>query len=133
MPAAALEPAIRALLLYFGLCLAVAVALLLLSWLLGSRRRVRATGVPFESGILPAGEVPLRVYVPFYRIAVFFVVFDLEAVFVFAWAVALREAGLRGLVAMTAFILILLAALVYLWWRGALDWRTPRQRRAEGA
>jgi len=131
MPAVALEPAVRSLLFYFGLCLAVVAAMLVLSWLLGGRRRVRATRVAFESGILPAGAAPLKVYVPFYRIAVFFVVFDLEAVFVFAWAVALKESGLQGIVAMTAFILVLLAALVYLWWRGALDWRTPQQRQAE--
>ncbi len=131
MPAISLAPAIQSLLIYFGLSLFVVVFMLLLPWLLGGRRRTRATAVPFESGILPAGSTPVRLYVPFYRMAVFFVVFDLEAVFVFAWAVALKESGVSGFVAMTVFILILLAALVYLWRLGALDWRSPRQKVVE--
>ncbi len=131
MPAAILEPAIGSLLIFFGLSVAVVAVMLFLPWLLGSRHRTRATGVPFESGILPLGTTPVRMYVPFYRMAVFFVVFDLEAVFVFAWAVALKESGPGGFVAMTVFILILLAALVYLWRRGALDWRTSRQKTVE--
>lgn len=133
MPAAELEPALRSLLLYFALCLAVVAAMLILSWLLGSRRRTRATAVPFESGILPAGELPVRLYVPFYRVAVVFVIFDLEAVYLFAWAVALREGGLLGFWAMTVFVLILLSALAYLWRGGLLDWRTLRQKAVEGS
>ncbi len=131
MPAVSLAPAIQSLLIYFGLSIIVVIAMLLLPWLLGGRFRTKATGVPFESGILPAGPPPVRMYVPFYRMAVFFVVFDLEAVFVFAWAVALKESGPAGFVAMTVFILILLAALAYLWRMGALDWRTARQKKVE--
>jgi len=131
MPAASLAPAIEPLLMYFGFSILVVTVMLLLPWLLGNRRRTRATATPFESGILPAGTLPMRMYVPFYRMAVFFVVFDLEAVFVFAWAVALKESGPGGFVAMSVFILILLAALIYLWRLGALDWRTPRQQKVE--
>ncbi len=131
MPTDFLAPAIQSLLIYFGLSLFVVLFMLAVPWLLGDRRRTKATAVPFESGILPAGAAPVRIYVPFYRMAVFFVVFDLEAVFVFAWAVALKETGVDGFVAMTVFILVLLAALLYLWRSGALDWRSPRQKIVE--
>ncbi len=133
MPAAELEPALSSLLLYFGLSLAVVAAMLGFSWLLGGRSRTRATLTPFESGILPAGELPLRLYVPFYRVAVAFVIFDLEAVYLFAWAVALREGGILGFWVMAAFVLILFLALAYLWRCGILDWRTLRQKALEGS
>ena len=94
------------------------------SWLLGSRTRHRkATDMPFESGILPVGEAgQTRLSIEFYLIAMFFVIFDLETIFIFGWAVAFYELGWRGYFGASAFIVILLVALVYEWRTGALDW-----------
>ena len=100
-----------------------------ISFLLGERHRERATGEPYESGVASTGTARVRFDVKFYLIAVFFVIFDLEAVFVFAWAVALRETGWLGYIEMSIFIVVLIAALVYLWREGALAWTSrPRSR-----
>jgi NADH-quinone oxidoreductase subunit A len=121
------------LLLYFGLVLVVVGAMLALPPFLGERRtrRTPATEQPFESGIVAVGSPQLRFSVHFYLIAIFFVIFDLEAVFIFAWAIAFRESGWPGYIVILIFIGVLIATLVYLWRIGALDWRTPRQRRVE--
>ncbi len=107
---------------YLGATLALVAAMLVVSWILGQRHNDRATGAPYESGILITGSARLRLSVKFYLIAVFFVVFDLEAAFVLTWAIAFREAGWAGYVEMVIFVAVLLAALAYLWRRGALDW-----------
>ncbi len=103
-------------------------AMLGLSFLLGQRHNDRATGAPYESGILSEGSARVRISVKFYLVAMFFVIFDLEAVFIFAWAVAVREAGWAGYAEMLAFIVVLLATLGYLWRVGALDWRQGNSR-----
>jgi len=95
-----------------------------LSYLLGERHKGRARGEPYESGIAPTGSARLRFDVKFYRVATFFVIFDLEAVFLFAWALSVRELGWLGYVEVLVFVGILLVALVYLWRIGALDWGT---------
>ena len=94
----------------------------MLSSVLGQRHDEHATGSPYESGILSEGSANVRFSVKFYLIAMFFVIFDLEAVFIFSWAVSVREAGWAGYFEMLVFIGILVAALVYLWRLGALDW-----------
>ena len=81
-----------------------------------------AADEPFESGIVTVGLARLRLSAKFYLIAVFFVIFDVEAVFLFAWAVAFRELGWPGYIEAVIFIAILGAALAYLWRLGALDW-----------
>lgn len=103
-------------------------AMLVLSHLLGSLRTGRAMREPFESGIVPVGEARLRLPVQYYVIAMFFVIFDMEAAFVFAWAVVVRDVGWPGFAAMLVFIGVLLVAFAYLWRVGALEWG-PRPRR----
>lgn len=115
------------LVVYFLVSVTLVAGLLLLSHLLGPRHREPATGEPFESGIVPTGSARFRFSVQFYLIAVLFVIFDLEAVFIFAWAVAAREAGWAGFIEVLVFIGILLVALAYLWRAGALDW-APGER-----
>lgn len=112
---------------YFAIVIALVVMLLGLSALLGQRHREPATGLPYESGIVSTGSARLRFGVRFYLLAVFFVIFDLEAAFVFAWAVALREIGWTGYVEGVVFVGVLLAALAYLWRIGGLDFVTPRR------
>ena len=115
--------------LYFGALLALVALMVGLSYALGPRHSTPATVQPFESGIVTVGDARLRFPVQFYLIAMFFVIFDLESVFIYAWAVAARESGWAGYVEILVFIGILLAALVYLWRIGALDW-TPWRSRA---
>lgn len=92
------------------------------SYVLGQRHRERATGEPYEGGIVSTGSARVRLSVTFYLVAMFFVIFDLEAVFLFAWAVAARESGWAGYAEVLVFVGILAAALAYLWRSGALDW-----------
>lgn len=110
------------LVLYASLVLIVVGAMLGLSYVLGERHRERATGEPYESGIVSTGSTRPRLSVKYYLVAVFFVIFDLEAAFIFAWAVAFRELGWAGYAEVTVFIGVLLAGLIYLWRNGALDW-----------
>lgn len=102
---------------------------LLLAWFIGSRtHQRRATGTPYESGIVPVGSAEqTRMSIEFYLIAMFFVIFDLETIFIFAWAVAFFELGWRGYVGSAVFIAILLVALVYEWRTGALDWGVKKR------
>lgn len=116
------------LIIYFMAVLAVTGIMLGGAYFLGQRHRAKAADEPFESGVVPAGDVHIRFSIQFYLIAIFFVIFDMESVFLFAWAVALRESGWMGFIEALIFIDILLASLVYLWAVGALDWRTRRQR-----
>ena len=105
-------------------------AMLSMSFVLGERHHDRATGSPYESGILSEGSARVRFSAKFYLIAMFFVIFDLEAVFLFAWAVAVRETGWAGYAEALLFIMVLLATLAYLWRVGALDWRQGSRRMA---
>ena len=117
------------LVVYFGAVMVVIIAMMLMSSLLGgSKKRMRATNEPYECGIVPYGSARIRVPVPFFLLAIFFVIFDLEAVFLFAYAIAIRDVGWAGYVEVIIFISILFAALIYLWRLGALDWRTKRQK-----
>ena len=104
------------------------VAMLSLSFVLGQRHEDRATGSPYESGILSEGSARVRFSAKFYLVAMFFVIFDLEAVFLFAWAVAVRETGWTGYAEALLFITVLLATLAYLWRVGALDWGQGNRR-----
>ena len=108
--------------IYFLAVLLLVIVMLVLSHFLGQRHRERSTNEPYESGILATGQARLRLDVKFYLVAMLFVIFDLEAVFIFAWSVSLRELGWAGYIEILIFIAVLFAALFYLWRLGALDW-----------
>jgi len=116
------------LIIYFGAILSITAVMLGGAYLLGQRHKAKAADEPFESGIVPTGDVHIRFSVHFYLLAIFFVIFDMESVFLFAWSVALEESGWSGFVEALIFISILIATLIYLGAIGALDWRTRRQR-----
>lgn len=97
-------------------------------WRKSQRRHEIATATPYESGIRPTGTAQIRFPIQYYLVAMFFVIFDLEAVFLYAWAVAVKETGWLGFIEVTIFVAILLAALAYLWLIGALDWSPQYQR-----
>src|SRR5205085_826402 len=107
--------------LYFAAVLALVASMLGVSALLGQRHQDRDTATPYEAGVAPTGSARLRFAAPFYLVALFFVIFDLEAVFLFAWAVAARALGWSGYVGMLLFMGVLAAALLYEWRLGVLD------------
>jgi NADH-quinone oxidoreductase subunit A len=108
------------------------VSMIGLSSLLGQRHQERATGEPYESGIVSTGSARLRLSANFYLVAMLFVIFDVEAVFIIAWALVVRDVGWSGYIGIALFIGILGLALLYEWRQGALDWVTPRLRRGSG-
>ncbi len=112
---------------YFIAVLLLVAAMLAVSYVLGERHNEHATGQPYESGILSEGSARVHVSAKFYLVAMFFVIFDVEAVFIFAWAIAARELSWAGYREILAFVAILLAALAYLWRLGALDWSPDRR------
>jgi NADH-quinone oxidoreductase subunit A len=120
-----MEP-IWPLALYFAIVVALVAGMLALSYVLGQRHRERSTAEFYESGIKSEGSAHVRLSARFYLVAMFFVIFDLEAVFVFAWAVAARELGWPGYWDIVVFVVLLVVALAYLWRVGALDWSELR-------
>jgi NADH-quinone oxidoreductase subunit A len=100
----------------------LAILVVALGHLFGPRRRTARKGQPYESGMLPYGSGQRRMPVHFYLIAVLFILFDLEIVFLLPWAVVLRQIKVAGLIEMLVFVLILLVGFVYAWKRGALEW-----------
>lgn len=117
------------LLAYTLVTVALIGGLLLAARWLGDRRHTPEKELPYESGVVPSGTARLAWPVPFYLVAIFFIVFDVEAAFIFAWAVAWDLVGTAGLVQITVFIVILAAGLVWLWLKGGLDWGPSRERR----
>jgi len=116
------------LIVYSAAVLAVLAGMLAVSAVLGQRHREGSTDEPYEAGIAATGSTQVRFNAKFYLMAMFFVIFDLEAVFIFAYAIAFRDSGWIGYIEIFVFIGILMAALIYLWRLGALNWGTRRQR-----
>lgn len=112
--------------LYIAVIVAAVLAIVAVSSVIGERRARAAPDEPFESGVVTVGYARFRVPAKFYLVAVFFVVFDLESAFLYAWSVSARTAGWAGYVSAMVFIVVLGAALAYLWRAGALDW-APRK------
>lgn len=107
---------------YFGGVILLVLTMLGLSYVLGQRRSNKATNMPFESGVVSVGTSQIQLSVEFYLVAIFFVIFDLETVFIFAWAIAFFELGWQGYIAIMVFIVMLGVALIYGWRAGALEW-----------
>lgn len=107
---------------YTFMALALVGGLLLAAWWLGERKPGSNKVTAYESGVIPTGSARLAYPVPFYLVAIFFIVFDVESVFIFIWAVAWDLLGIPGLIHITVFILVLLVGLVWLWRKGGLEW-----------
>jgi NADH-quinone oxidoreductase subunit A len=108
-------------LVYAILAFFIAGAMIVLSYFLGERHKEKTTGEPYESGIPQTGNARLRFSSHFYLIAMFFVIFDLDAAFVFAWAISFRELGIPGYLGVAVFIVLLIVVLVYELGIGALN------------
>jgi len=120
------------LLLYAALVVGLVAAIIVASHFLGERHRARARDIPYESGIKPTGSARLRYGIHFYAVGIFFILFDVEAIFIYAWAVAFRALGWVGYIEILIFIAVLLLGLLYIWRSGGLDW-SPSRRRTAGA
>jgi NADH-quinone oxidoreductase subunit A len=120
-------PQTWALGIYVVAVFAIVGLMLGLSWVLGGRDHGRAKTEPFESGVVSVGSAHLRISAKFYLVAMFFVIFDLEAVFLYAWAVSVRQSGWNGFVEAAIFIVALLIGLIYIWRLGGLDWAPTRK------
>jgi NADH-quinone oxidoreductase subunit A len=100
--------------LIYAIAVLVLVSIMIsLSWILGERHKEKLTNEPYESGIPPTGDARLRFSSHFYLIAIFFVIFDLDAVFIMAWAISFREVGIAGYICILIFIGILISVLIY--------------------
>ena len=124
-----IHPSFYHLLIYTVIAVALIGVLLLAAWWLGAKRMSVGKDVPYESGVVPEGSARLAWPVPFYLVAIFFIIFDVEAAFIFAWAVAWEPLGLAGLVQITIFVVILAAGLAWLWIKGGLDWGPSASRK----
>lgn len=108
--------------IYVGIALFLVTVLLLLSWGLGHKTRSKTKQEPYESGVLPVDNARIKGPVPFYLVAIFFIVFDVEVIFVASWAVAYDRLGWSGFAHVCFFIFILFLGLVHIWKTGGLDW-----------
>jgi NADH-quinone oxidoreductase subunit A len=110
------------ILLLIGLATVFAVIAMVVPALFGPRRTTKARLEPYESGMLPYSDARRRFPVQYYVIAVLFIVFDIEVIFLYPWAVVLRQLKLFGLIQMAVFLAVLLVGYVFVWRKGALDW-----------
>ncbi len=110
------------LLVIFALAAAVILALLFIAAKIGPKSTNPAKADPFESGNPPRGDAHIRFSVKFYLVAMLFLIFDLEVVFLYPWAIYFRQLGIFGLVQMGIFLVILTVGYIYVWKKGALEW-----------
>ncbi len=120
------EPGIFSLVLYAVMVFSLVGVLLFFCGWLGEKKTTFEKATPYECGIIPTGSAWFRYPVPFYLVALFFLIFDLETVFIFAWAVAFDELGWIGWLRITFFIVVLLLSLFYVWKKGGLNWKIGR-------
>ncbi len=116
------EPDIFSLVLYTFMVLALIAVLLFLSSWLGEKKENPEKARPYECGIIPTGLARFRYPVPVYLVAVFFLIFDVEAAFIFTWAIAFDQLGWTGWLQMFFFVFVLLFSLFYIWKKGGLEW-----------
>jgi len=110
------------LLLLFGVSLATAVGMVVLTHILNPRRSTAQKDMPYESGMIPLGDTRARFSVKFYMVAISFIVFDLETIFLIPWAVRMRELGWGAFLAVSMFVTVLAIGLLYEWKKGGLEW-----------
>ena len=102
--------------------MALAAGLLTVSFLLGKKVRNRIKDMPYESGITPTGDARQRFSVKFYLVGMLFILFDIEAIFLYPWVVVYRELKMVAFVEMLIFVVLILSGFFYIWKKGALDW-----------
>jgi len=109
-------------LILFGVSVVNAVGMLAATHILNPRRPTSEKDMPYESGMIPLGDTRARFSVKFYLVAISFIIFDLEAIFLIPWAVEMRALGWEGFIAVSIFVVVLVVGFVYEWQKGGLDW-----------
>ena len=104
------------------IAMTIAGALIGISFLLGKKVRNRVKDMPYESGIVPTGDARQRFSVKFYLVGMLFILFDIEAIFLYPWAVVYRDLKMFGFIEMLVFIILILCGYFFIWKKGALDW-----------
>ena len=121
-------PGVFSLLIYTRIVVALVVVLLFIASWLGEKKKNPEKLRPYESGIIPTGSARLRYPIPFFLIAIFFLMFDVEGAYIFSWAISCAELGWAGWLQISFFIIVLLLGLVYIWRKGGLDWGPTRTK-----
>jgi len=116
------QPSILSLILFALAVILVIAVIVLIASFLGEKKPNDEKSRPYESGIIPYGSSRFKYSLPFFLVAIFFLIFDVEGSFIFSWAVAFRDLGWMGWIRMTFFILVQLLGLVYIWRKGGLTW-----------
>jgi len=116
------EPGMFSLGLYTLLVLSLLILILFLAYWLGEKKPSAEKLRPYECGIIPTGTAHIRYSIPFYLVATFFLIFDVETAIVFTWAIAFKPLGWLGWWRLSFFIIVLLLSLFYIWKKGGLEW-----------
>jgi NADH-quinone oxidoreductase subunit A len=116
-------------LVQFVIAMAIAAGLIGVSFLLGKKVKDKVKESPYECGIVPTGSARERFSVKFYLVAIVFILFDIEAVFLYPWAVVYRQLKMFAFVEMLLFIVLILSGFFYIWKKGALDWSAEQYTR----
>ncbi len=123
------EPGVFSLIVY-GILVIVFIALqLFIAHWLGEKKKTEEKLRAYESGVIPTGTARLRYPVPFYMVAIFFLIFDVEAAFIFTWAIAYEGLGWAGWLQISFFIGVLILGLIYIWNKGGLEWGPTAKKR----
>jgi len=109
-------------LVQIALAVLIAAALVTLTFVVGKRVKSRVKDTPYECGMVPTGTARERFSVKFYLVAIVFILFDIEAVFLYPWAVVYRELKMFAFVEMLLFVVLIISGFIYIWKKGALDW-----------
>ena len=112
------------------LALVIACALVTLSYVIGRKVKNRVKDMPYECGIAPTGDARERFSVKFYLVAMLFILFDIEAIFLYPWAVVYKQLKMFAFFEMLIFVALIMAGFFFIWKKGVLDWAHRRARRA---
>jgi NADH-quinone oxidoreductase subunit A len=122
------DSAVFSLFIYGILILALVIALLFIASWLGEKKINPDKLRPYECGIIPTGSARLHYPIPFFLVAIFFLIFDVEGAYIFSWAISCDSLGWSGWLQISFFIIMLLLGLVYIWRKGGFDWGPIRTR-----
>ena len=118
------------LLMHFAAVCLLAAGIVLLSYLIGQHKANKSKMSPYECGMEPVGDIRQRFSVKFYLVAMLFILFDVEAVFLYPWAILLRDLKMFGFWEMMTYVAIILVGFIYVWKKGVLDWNKPSRDEA---
>jgi NADH-quinone oxidoreductase subunit A len=104
------------------LAMVIAAALVTLSFVIGRKLKNKVKDMPYECGIAPTGDAQHRFSVKFYLVAMLFILFDIEAIFLYPWAVVFKQLKMFGFIEMLTFVVLILAGFFFIWKKGVLDW-----------